>query len=421
MRPNESWKNWSGCSGLDARGLVMVSPGPQLMDSMRDENIVCFAKDWAENPTSCNHVLNGLARDNQVLWLNSIASRAPKLGDRRDRRTILRKLKAFVAGARRMAPGLTVFTPLVVPLPYSPAAARLNQAVLRATVGWQRRRLGMRDFQLWTFLPTAAPLVGALGESLSVYYCTDEWSQFRSVNASRVIALERALCLKADIVFAAARSIVEKKRELNPETHLVSHGVDRDHFAKALLPDTTVPPDIARLPSPVIGFFGLIEDWIDTDLFVYLARKRPDWSIVIIGQSHIPLEHLPALPNIHWLGRKPYAELPGYAKAFSVALCPFRINELTVHVNPIKLREYLSAGLPVVSADIPECRIREDFGRVAGSHEEFPVRIEAFLREDSREARVRRSDAMREETWEKKLEEIGRHVMRVKDARRMHG
>ncbi len=391
------------------------------MGPMRDENIVCFAKDWAENPTSCNHVLNGLARENQVLWLNSIASRVPKLGDRRDRRTIARKLKAFFAGARRMAPGLTVFTPLVLPLPYSPTATRLNQTVLRATVGWQRRRLGMRDFQLWTFLPTAAPLVGKLGEALSVYYCTDEWSQFRSVDARGMVALERELCLKADLIFAAARSIVERKRELNPEAHLISHGVDRDHFARALRPDTTIPADIGRLPSPVIGFFGLIEDWIDTDLFVYLAGKRPDWSIVIIGQSHIPLDHLPTFPNLHWLGRRPYADLPAYAKAFSVALCPFRVNELTLHVNPIKLREYLSAGLPVVSSDIPECRVRDDFGRVAGSHEEFLARIESCLSEDSPEARARRSEAMREETWEKKLDEIGRHVMRVKEGKRARG
>ena len=138
---------------------------------------------------------------------------------------------------------------------------------------------------------------------------------------------------------------------------------------------------------------------------------------MVIGQSHIPLDHLQGIPNLHLLGRRSYDELPRYAKAFSVGLCPFRINELTLHVNPIKLREYLSAGLPVVSTDLPECRIREDFGRVARTREEFLAHIEAFLREDSPEARTSRSEAMRTETWEHKIAEIGDHVLRVKAAK----
>jgi glycosyltransferase involved in cell wall biosynthesis len=384
---------------------------------MHSENIVCFAKDWTENPTSCTHVLKGLARENRVLWLNSIAARVPNLASTRDLRTIVRKVRGFAQGPRDVGSGLTTLTPMVLPFPYSRGAAALNRLILRRTIKRARARLGMGDFQAWTFLPTASHLIGSLGESLSVYYCTDEWSQFRTVDPVRITAQERELCGKVDLIFAAARRIVEKKRELNPETHLITHGVDRDHFAAALSPRTVLPDDIAGLPRPVIGFFGLLEDWIDTELFAWLATQRPSWSIVVIGQSHIPLPHLEGIPNLHLLGRRPYEQLPSYAKAFSVALCPFRINELTLHVNPIKLREYLSAGLPVVSSDLPECRIREDWGRVGKSREEILGHIEAFLREDSEEARHARSEAMRTETWDHKLAEIGGHVMRVKEAK----
>jgi glycosyltransferase involved in cell wall biosynthesis len=382
---------------------------------MKSQNIVCFAKDWTENPTSCTHVLRLLAHDNQVLWLNSIASRTPRLSSARDLRTIARKLRGFAAGPHSMTAGLTTLTPIVLPFPHSPLAMRANRAILRSAIHRQRERLQMAEFQAWTFLPTAAPFIGTLGEALSVYYCTDEWSQFSSVDGGKMEALERELCGKVDLIFAAARSIVDKKRALNPETHLIPHGVDRDHFATALAPETTIPDDIAAFPRPLIGFFGLIEDWIDVELFVFLARQRPEWSIVVIGQSHIPLEHLPSLPNLHFIGRRAYSELPRYAKAFSVGLCPFRINELTMHVNPIKLREYLSAGLPVVSSDIPECRVREDWGRVARTHEEFLAQIQAVLKEDSPAARSRRSLAMKAETWERKVEEIGEHVMRVRN------
>ena len=384
---------------------------------MRSENIVCFAKAWTENPTSCTHVLKGLARENRVLWLNSIAARVPNLASPRDLRTIVRKVRGFAEGPRDMGSGLTALTPIVLPFPYSRAAATLNRFILRRTIRRARARLGMGEFQAWTFLPTASHLVGSLGETLSVYYCTDEWSQFSTVDPERITAQEAELCRKVDLIFAAARSIVEKKKALNPETHLITHGVDRDHFAAALSSETPVPADVASLPRPVIGFFGLLEDWIDTELLAHLARERPRWSIVVIGQTHIPLDHLQGIPNLHLLGRRPYAQLPRYAKAFSVGLCPFKLNELTIHVNPIKLREYLSAGLPVVSTDLPECRIREDWGRVGRSREEFIEQIEAFLREDSVEARRARSEAMRAETWEQKIAEIGAHVMRVKGAK----
>ena len=387
-------------------------------EGMESENIVCFAKDWSENPTSCTHVLRQLGQHNKVLWLNSIASRTPSLSSARDLRTIGRKLASFARGPEAVTPGLTTLTPIIVPLPHSPLAARINRVILRATIGRERRRLGMNEFQAWTFLPTAAPLIGTLGESLSVYYCTDEWSQFTSVDGGRMEALEADLLSKVDVVFAAARSIVEKKRALNPETHLITHGVDRDHFATALDPGTPIPDDIAHLPRPIIGFFGLVEDWIDTELFAFLARRRPEWSIVVIGQSHIPLDHLQGIPNLHILGRRPYEALPRYAKAFSVGLCPFRVNALTVHVNPIKLREYLSAGLPVVSSDIPECRVDEALGRVAADHEGFLSAIEGFLATDSLQARERRSEAMKSETWEARVREIGAHVMRVKQAKR---
>jgi len=140
--------------------------------------------------------------------------------------------------------------------------------------------------------------------------------------------------------------------------------------------------------------------------------------VVVIGQSRIPLDNLQGIPNLHLLGRRPYEALPRYAKAFSLGLCPFRVNDLTVHVNPIKLREYLSAGLPVVSSDIPECRVDEALGRVAYDHEGFLSAIETVLAADSPEARERRSEAMKAETWEARVREIGEHVMRIKHQKR---
>lgn len=387
---------------------------------LQAENIVCFAKDWTEDPTSNNHVMRMLAHKNQVLWLNSIATRAPSLSSGRDLGKIRAKVRSFTQGPKRIevegaAPGagLEVYTPLVLPLPHSDVAVRVNTELLRGMVGLLRRQRRMRDFQLWSFIPTAAKYVGRLGESLSVYYCTDEWSHFSYVDKDRIVRLEEELCRKVDLVFTTARTLYEKKRVYNAETHLASHGVDYVHFARARDAATPVAPEIQDLSGPVIGFVGLIQDWVDVKLIEYLAEQRPMWNFVLIGHSLVDTSGLAARKNVRLLGRKPYADLPMYLKKFDVALIPFVLNELTRNVNPIKLREYFSAGLPVVSTDIPEVRLYEE-ALVGKTREEFLSLVEHALKTDSPEAQSRRSEAMKQETWEAKVEAISAHVMRVR-------
>jgi glycosyltransferase involved in cell wall biosynthesis len=393
---------------------------------MQDQNIVCFAKDWFEDPTSNNHVMRILARTNQVLWLNSIATRRPDFTNGGDVGKIVKKLRSFARGPERVDAGLDIYTPIVLPFPHSRVANRVNQHIMRASIGALRRTRGMESFQLWTFLPTAAPYVGKLGESFLVYYCIDEWSRFSALDRERIIAMERELCRRADVVFTTSRPLLEAKRAYNPETHLALHGVDHAHFARALAPGTLVAEDIARLPRPVLGFIGLIEDWVDLELIEYLAARRPDWSFALIGKSKVDTSRLANHPNVHLLGHKPYASLPAYCKGFDVSLIPFVVNELTRHVNPIKLREYLSAGLACVSTDIPAVRDHaEPAGEalrgaccVASTRHEFHDAVDRALRTDSPAARRRRSDAMKTETWDDKVGQVGDIVLRV--AERKH-
>jgi glycosyltransferase involved in cell wall biosynthesis len=387
------------------------------MEKTPSENIVCFAKDWSEDPTSCNHVMRALSGKNRVLWLNSVAARRPNFGSGRDLRKMGRKVLGFLKGPRQVEPNLWVYTPLVLPFPYSPAVVRINRWILRGTVGALRLGLGMRDFQLWTFLPTTAAYVGSLGESLAVYYCTDEWSGFSHLGQEPVAAMEQSLCRKVDAVFTTSRPLRERKAPWNKETHLASHGVDHAHFAAALDERTVEAPDLAGLARPIVGFFGLIEDWIDLSLLTYVARQRPQWSIVLLGKANVDVESLRAFPNIHLLGRRPYRELPSYAKAFDVAICPFVSNELTRNINPIKLREYLSAGLPVVATGIPEAALYPGSCQLVEGPEAFLAACESALNSDSKESRRKRSDAMRSETWESRAAESLGIAIRVKNAR----
>jgi glycosyltransferase involved in cell wall biosynthesis len=386
---------------------------------LEGENIVCFAKDWSEDPTSNNHVMKLLARKNNVLWLNSIGLRRPKLSDRRDLGKMVEKLKGFAKGPVQVADRMWVFTPLVVPLPDSPWATLVNQQILRYSLRWLRRRLGMDRYQLWTFLPTVVEHLGALDPSLVVYYCTDEFSQFSYLDKEKMGAWDLELTRRADVVFTTANPLLEKRKPHNPETHLALHGVDYQHFAQALREEITVAPELAGVGKPILGFFGLIHDWIDLDLIAYVAEQRPSWNIVLIGKAGVDVSRLQRFSNIRLLGRRPYADLPRYCKGFSVGLLPFAINELTRNVNPIKMREYLSAGLPVVSTDLPEVRSQK-LCRVAGTREAFLEACEQAIAGDNEVERRRRSEAMKKETWEVKVDEIGRIVRAAADRKRAH-
>jgi glycosyltransferase involved in cell wall biosynthesis len=392
-----------------------VAPVSQASElGLTGQSIVCFSKDWTEDPTSNNHVLGLLAQNNRVLWLNSISTRTPKLSSGRDLAKIRRKLAAALRGARQVRPNLWVATPLVLPLPHNPVATRLNRWILRATVGLLRRRLGMREFQLWSFLPSAAEYFGTLGESLSVYYCTDEWSLFTGMDRERMAAADREICRRADVVFATATSLLEKREPLNREAHLATHGVDHALFSQALLDETQVPEEIASLPKPVLGFYGLLEDWVDQELLAHLAQAHPEWSLVLVGKECVDFSLLKALPNVHLLGRKPHSELPAYCKGFSVGLIPYLLTDRIRTVNPIKLREYLCAGLPVVSTPLPEVLPYGHLCSVAGDKETFLRAVEGALASDTPALHRQRSEAMRAETWERKVRELGTTVARVR-------
>jgi glycosyltransferase involved in cell wall biosynthesis len=146
---------------------------------------------------------------------------------------------------------------------------------------------------------------------------------------------------------------------------------------------------------------------VDVDLMAEVAKHFAGGSLVILGKITTDVSKLEALPNVHILGRKPYESLPAYCKGFDVALNPFRVNELTLNANPLKVREYLAAGLPVVSTPIPEVEVL-GLCRIADGPEETVREIEAALR-DPGPSRAR-SEAVRSESWEARLDEIRRHL-----------
>jgi glycosyltransferase involved in cell wall biosynthesis len=380
---------------------------------LRGRDHLCFSHDWSGDPLSKTHLMRALARDNRVLWVNSIGYRTPT-ASKADITRAFRKLAAAASPITEPEPNLFVLNPLAIPAYGRPRIRDLNRRLLRFQVKRAMRRLGFERPINWVFNPAAAVIAGELGEDMLIYYCVDEYTAFSGVSSQSLGELEEQLLGRADLVIVSADLLYRSKARAGTRTVLVRHGVDFKHFRRALDAATIVPEDIAHLPRPVIGFFGLIADWVDLDLMAEMAKRFPGGSLVLIGKATTDTSVLEGLPNVHLLGRKPYAELPAYCKGFDVALMPFRINELTLNANPLKVREYLAAGLQVVSTPIPEVEVL-GLCRIASGPQAFAAEIEAALAEPG--PNVERSEAIRSESWEARLEEIGQYLVELEQSR----
>ena len=340
--------------------------------ALRGRDIVCFSNDWDGDPLSKTHLMKILARENRILWVNSLGNRRPT-ATARDLRRILEKLRHAARGLTEPWPNIHVLGPLAVPT-YGGIGRLLNRRLLRAQILMAMRKLGFTRPISWSFLPASAPVSGTLGEELVVYHCVDEFSAFTGT-PPEIRRLEEQLCRRADLVLVA----------------------------RALAPETRLPAELAGLPHPVIGFFGLVADWVDLSLVRAVADAFPRGSVVLLGKAQTSLAPLAGARNVHLFGRRSYADLPAWCKGFDVALMPFVENELALASNPLKVREYLAAGLPVVSTPVPEVA-QLGLCRIASGPAAFVAAVKEALASPG--PSPSRAAAVAADSWEARVEEI---------------
>jgi glycosyltransferase involved in cell wall biosynthesis len=256
---------------------------------------------------------------------------------------------------------------------YDRAIATIRVLVQRA-VGRGGALAGkFHDAVQWFYTPMPAPaMLGAFDERGVVYDCMDELAKFRFA-PSDLSDRERLLLDNADVVFTGGHKLYLAKSRYHDNVHFFGCGVDAAHYAQARSGATLVPDDVAGLPRPVFGYFGVIDERLDYELLAALAAANPDSSLVMVGPVvKVDPRELPRATNIHWLGQRDYRDLPRYVKAFDVCLMPFALNEATEYINPTKTLEYMAAAKPIVSTPVPD--VVHNFTpvvRVAQSAEEF--------------------------------------------------
>jgi glycosyltransferase involved in cell wall biosynthesis len=372
--------------------------------------IVYFGNGWfGENRTSSHHVADLLSRRIPLLYVDCPGIRAPQVSGR-DWKKIWRVLASAFRLPQRLENGMWHMTMPQIPFRTLPFISKLNEVAGRLIIRRGLRKVGLRPLISWFLLPHTGALAGQLGEELVVYYCTDDYACFPGMDAAAIGRMDEDLTRKADQVFVTSMRILERKRPLNEMLEFSPHGVDAALFGQAALPDFPAAEGTAGLRRPVIGFFGLVAAWIDLELIQFLAEQRPDWTFLIIGSASVPVDRLARLSNVVLPGPQPYRTLPAWAKSFDVAIIPYRRNEQVMSANPLKLREYLATGKPIVTVWTPEVeRFRENLG-VADTPEEFLAEIEKALATDTPEQGRRRMEAVSSLTWEARVEQVWKTV-----------
>lgn len=367
-------------------------------------DLIVFGEDWASHPSSTQHLIRHLPGERRLVWVNSIGLRRPRL-DAADFGRVVRKVGRALhltgrakPAPREAAPGaegglvpLRTVQPLVLPMARGALARALNRKLLARSVGGAAQAAGLRRPVLWTSLPSAADALGALGESAVVYYCGDDFGALAGVDHEAAREMEAEIAARADLIFASSPLLAA--RFPAGKTHLLPHGVDFDLFSQPA-------PRAAELPDsgPVAGFYGALAPWIDTVLIAAVAGKLPHWTFVLVGPEQSDVSALRACSNVTLLGPRPHAALPGFSQHWTAGLIPFHDNAQIRASNPLKLREYLAAGRPIVATSFPALEPYRQHIAVCNSADAFAAALEA-ARNDSSGAGSARRASVAGESW----------------------
>ena len=339
---------------------MMSDSSGRRVTRARDIVLVSTA-DW-DNPfwTNKQHVAVELARQGcRVLYVESSGLRRPSLSSH-DLRRIFRRLARALRPPREVRPDLWVWSPVVLPWQGSRVVRRLNRLWLQLGLTLGLHRTGLKPATLWAYSPLTPELYDLRRFSRVVYHAVDDIAAQPGMPVHAICKAEAELVRRADLVFTTS-PLLQSRHAAAGATRCVflPNVADADHFGSALSPDIAIPGDLAAFPAPRIGFLGAVSGYkLDFALLREVALTRPAYSFVLIGQvgegdPWTDISPLEGAPNLHMIGPRAYADLPAYLAGMSVALLPSAANAYTAAMFPMKLFEYLAAGLPVVATPLP--------------------------------------------------------------------
>lgn len=340
---------------------------------------IIFGDDWGRHPSTTQHLARALAHDDEVVWLDSIGMRAPRASVD-ELRGLLRRLRARRDQPRSDPAPFPTFSPRVLPLHGLGAVRALNAVSLR----WQLAAEPGHRTVVLASNPVAAWYLDAVPHDVTVYLRLDDYPRLPGVDARLAERAEQHMERRADVKVGTARALLRSDDWL-----LLPQGVDVAHFARR---------PFAPTGPAVLGFFGLFAEWVDQRLVADVARRHPEWTLEFLGPQRVaPNPGLRALPNVRFVDAVPFAQLPEATAHWRAAWVPFELSPLTVAVNPLKVREYLAAGLPAFSTPLPEVRGLPGV-QVGATAEDVSGFLARAVRDTRDESDARRA-AMKHASW----------------------
>lgn len=365
-------------------------------------DLIVFGEDWGGLPSSTQHLISHLAKSRKVVWVNSIGLRRPTL-TWRDLKRVWKKLTAKKRAQNNAAPkksltnNFQIVNPRTIPVPRSRLLRWLASQLLVSQIRPVIKKADLQSPVLWTSLPTAVDMSGRLGESALIYYCGDDFSALAGVDHITVEKREQELAKKADLILAASETLAQ--RFPASTTKLLPHGVDYQLFSKPAPRAHDLPND----GRPVAGFYGSISEWLDLELLQSTITQLPHWHFVFIGKPVVDVSGLNRFDNVTLLGERPHHELPSYSQHWTASLLPFLDTPQIRACNPLKLREYLAAGRPIVSTPFPALDEYRDLVHTVTDATSMISALEQTALEADTE---KRKLAVAEHTWEARAAQI---------------
>lgn len=364
---------------------------------IKNQTIIVFSDEWGRHPFSCQHIMKHFLTANKLIWVTPTGMRNPAL-TWYDVKRCVEKLRIIFKKRNRAADERSCpqsITPFTIPYSQFSFIRALNRhfviRAVKACPAWSEQAVPI----ILTTLPITADYVKAFAGKLVVYYCVDDFVHWPGVDSSLMSMLENRLIRNSNLMIVSSDELARVKSGSGIETVLIPHGVDAAFFAnshRGALRDSS--------QKPVIGFFGALSPWLNYELMYQVAECRRDWSFVFIGPSDTDLSRFNNLDNVTFTGKVPYTELPAHAASFDVGIIPFKINELTISVNPLKLLEYFACGLPVVSTNLPEVRKFLPYVSIADEPADFIAAIELELAHNTAHKVAERRQIAHSHSWQ---------------------
>ena len=324
---------------------------------IKDKNIICISSiDWDFIWQGHQEIMSTFARNgNRVLFIENTGARAPGIRDIPRIRNRLRNWFQGVKGIRKEAENLYIFSPVILPFPYSRIARKINRYLILSVLGKWNKIMNFTNPIIWVFLPTPLSLdiMDNLDAKSIIYYCIDNF-RVSSVSAKKIKDSEIKLIKKSDLVFVTSQELYNYCLRYNRNVYIFPFAVNFEEFQEARLDNNLTLDELSNLRRPIIGYIGGVHKWVDLNLVKEIAKKYPEYSFVFIGPIQTDISLLSDQKNVYFLGKKEHKKIAYFIKDFDVGIIPYLITDYTKNVYPTKLNEYHAMGKPVVSTDLPE-------------------------------------------------------------------